>query len=320
MNSLQCLARTEELVRQGTDVAENRIEANLRAVADLRLVDLPADQTFTYEEFGSAQARQIKRQSAALAIRCGRGAGCFVSFVSTLECVPAAQRAPRCPGLRSVRELASLIFLPLASGPLHRRYQEVQRACEELVELAASWDEDDGSVPDIPAPAVAAFRAHYGNASVQAVLFCLKASLTTLRERLSSPGSASTPGQSGPRARQQQQSPIFAVDVQLRMPQVVLNPSLEEIQGAIDVVADKVLRSVKGLYPWGRPSGGTAGAAAAADKEGSGGGGEAPSVSDLAAAHPEVAALLGALGGSIAEMREQTVQYLGAAAGWLGRF
>ena len=45
------------------------------------------------------------------------------------------------------------------------------------------------------------------------------------------------------------------MDLQLRMPQVVLNPSLEEIQGAINVVADKLLRSVKGLHPWGRPSG-----------------------------------------------------------------
>lgn len=199
----------------------------------------------------------------------------------------------------------------------------MQRACEELVELAASWDEDDGSVPDLPAYAVAAFRAHYGDASVQAVLSCLKASLATLRERLSTgiPGASGAAGfggavPGGSRA-QRQQSPIFVVDVQLRMPQVVLSPSLEEIQGAINVVADKVLRSVSGLHPWGWPSGGsitTTAAAAATDTDGSSVEASKMSVSDLAAAHPEVTALLGALGGSIAEMREQTVQYIGTAA------
>ena len=52
---LQCLARTEELVRQAGDILGSRIQANLAAVAAARLLDLPPDQTFTCEEFVAQQ-------------------------------------------------------------------------------------------------------------------------------------------------------------------------------------------------------------------------------------------------------------------------
>lgn len=52
---MQCLARSEELVRKVGDIQANRIAANLSAVARARLLDLPSDQTFTYDEFVAQQ-------------------------------------------------------------------------------------------------------------------------------------------------------------------------------------------------------------------------------------------------------------------------
>ena len=37
----QAIARTEELVRKANDILENRIEANLDAISQSRLIDLP---------------------------------------------------------------------------------------------------------------------------------------------------------------------------------------------------------------------------------------------------------------------------------------
>jgi len=42
-------------VRKVGDITANRIDANLNAVAQARLLDLPSDQTFTYDEFMSQQ-------------------------------------------------------------------------------------------------------------------------------------------------------------------------------------------------------------------------------------------------------------------------
>jgi hypothetical protein len=49
------LARFEELVRKICDLADNRVEGNLAGIRATLLVDLPADRSFTYDEFISAQ-------------------------------------------------------------------------------------------------------------------------------------------------------------------------------------------------------------------------------------------------------------------------
>ncbi len=52
---LQCLARAQELACKVGDIKDHRIAASLAAVAGARLLDLPADQTFTYDEFVTHQ-------------------------------------------------------------------------------------------------------------------------------------------------------------------------------------------------------------------------------------------------------------------------
>jgi hypothetical protein len=41
---VQGLGRLEELVRKLVDLVENRVEANLQAIRDTMLVELPADR------------------------------------------------------------------------------------------------------------------------------------------------------------------------------------------------------------------------------------------------------------------------------------
>ena len=63
------LARLEELVAKMNDILENRVEANLKRVARTLFVNLPADQSYTYEAFLSTQARCIKKQTEVIAVR-----------------------------------------------------------------------------------------------------------------------------------------------------------------------------------------------------------------------------------------------------------
>lgn len=65
----QGLARFEELVRKIVDLITNRIENNLEAIRNTMLIDLPADRSFTYEDFITSQIKFNKRQSETLAIR-----------------------------------------------------------------------------------------------------------------------------------------------------------------------------------------------------------------------------------------------------------
>ncbi|KIZ06068.1 Dynein gamma chain, flagellar outer arm [Monoraphidium neglectum] len=65
----QGLARLEELVRKLTDLVTHRVEANLDAIRSTLLVDLPADRSFTYEEFNACQQRHQKKAAEGLAVR-----------------------------------------------------------------------------------------------------------------------------------------------------------------------------------------------------------------------------------------------------------
>ena len=59
----------EELVRKVVDLVDNRVENNLRAIANTMLVELPSDQSFTYEKFVTTQAVFQRKQAEQLSIR-----------------------------------------------------------------------------------------------------------------------------------------------------------------------------------------------------------------------------------------------------------
>lgn len=66
---LQGLQRLEDLVRKINDILDNRVEANLQSISKMRLVDLPVDRSFTYEDFVATQAKFVKKQTETLAVK-----------------------------------------------------------------------------------------------------------------------------------------------------------------------------------------------------------------------------------------------------------
>jgi dynein heavy chain, axonemal len=63
------LARFEELVCKVNDMLSNRVEKNLELISRMLLINLPADQSFSYEEFVTRQSKFIAKQGAAMAVR-----------------------------------------------------------------------------------------------------------------------------------------------------------------------------------------------------------------------------------------------------------
>ena len=60
------LQKLEELVHNINDIIENRIEKNLKTVSKSLLVDLPADRSFTLEDFVATQEKYILKKSSLL--------------------------------------------------------------------------------------------------------------------------------------------------------------------------------------------------------------------------------------------------------------
>ena len=60
------LLRFSGLVAKLTDIMVNRIQRNLAAVEQLRLVDLPEHESMTLDRFVATQEKRVKEQSAHL--------------------------------------------------------------------------------------------------------------------------------------------------------------------------------------------------------------------------------------------------------------
>ena len=175
------LSKLEQLVSQINTMVESRIESNLKAISKTPLVDLPADQSFTFEEFVARQAKYIKQQSSSLAVR----------------------------------------------------NTEVQNAVEDLVQQIRDFPRENNDVL-LQEADVAAFRAHYSKLLYNAVLRATKESFNAMKKRL---GSRSSGGFLFV------ERPFFDVDVELTVPNVSMNPSLDDIQGSINLTAKRVLRA-----------------------------------------------------------------------------
>lgn len=63
------ISRFEELVCKVNDMLSNRVEKNLDLISRMLLINLPADQSFSYEEFVTMQSKFIAKQGAAMAVR-----------------------------------------------------------------------------------------------------------------------------------------------------------------------------------------------------------------------------------------------------------
>ena len=90
--------------------------------------------------------------------------------------------------------------------------------------------------------AIAVFVSFHNKQLFDSLLQCAKNSLNILKQRFASHsfGAAHT------------ESPVFRVDVELEIPNVVLRPSLDQIQTVVNYVATQALQSMKQVYSWGQ--------------------------------------------------------------------
>ena len=69
LSGMQGLQQLQVAARKLEEILRYRVEANLTAISRARLLDLPAEQAFTSEEFPTAQAAHCSRQIESLAKR-----------------------------------------------------------------------------------------------------------------------------------------------------------------------------------------------------------------------------------------------------------
>lgn len=121
------------------------------------------------------------------------------------------------------------------------RNDEVRRSIDDVVELIKTYPrENEGVLVDENDCRL--FRRHYSKLMYKSVLSSTRLSFGALKKRLASKRSTGIFFM---------ERPFFDVDVELKVPNVSMNPSLEEIQNAINMTAKAILACSKELTAWG---------------------------------------------------------------------
>ena len=121
---------------------------------------------------------------------------------------------------------------------------EVERAVEDLIDVVVAFPMEDSGSTSISEETTQKLRDHYSRLMYLAILNTTKNSFHTLKKRLASRTAGGV---------MHADKPFFDVNVELSLPNVTMNPSLEEIQAAINRCAINILRCSKKIRQWGQP-------------------------------------------------------------------
>jgi dynein heavy chain len=131
-------------------------------------------------------------------------------------------------------------FIAKQGNNISVRNQEVRRTVQELIHLINTAPRENAGI-HMDKEAAMNFNDHYYLAMYQAVAQASKNSFQVLQTRLNCGSKAS---------EDLAEKPFFDVEINLKVPHVVVAPSLDEIQEAINTCAKKVLLVAKDLKPW----------------------------------------------------------------------
>lgn len=133
---------------------------------------------------------------------------------------------------------------------------EIEFAVRDLIKTISSY-KLDGHVEAVADEEILKLKKHYNHFMYQALLHCAKNSMNALKKRIGSrpavaieDGSVSEEKKSSKLEGDAIVQPFFEVDIQLAAPQVVLHPSLDEIQECINRSAQAILRCFKTVKDW----------------------------------------------------------------------
>lgn len=197
------------------DSIENRLDAVLRSMKKVVLVNLPRDASFTLDEFVRLQQDSVKKATAELR--------------ASSEAVRAG-----------VEDVIDLALGDAMASRVHAL--EISRLNDGSGSASVSPRTATDPMVNHLADAADELRFIYGERVYAALLACLRKSLQQLKRRVCARSSDSFLFM---------EKPFFLLEVKLQLPRVRVVPALEDVQRATNKAALAVIQAFRRVPEWG---------------------------------------------------------------------
>ena len=132
--------------------------------------------------------------------------------------------------------------IKIQSETIDIKNREIEQAADDVISAILSGQKENGVVSDNCAAEVMALKTHFNILMFKAILTTTTRSLNLIKKRVGTRGNRMD--------FMQVDKPFFDVNVELSSPHVILHPSLEEVQKAINQSATAVLKCSRYISPW----------------------------------------------------------------------
>ena len=212
------LDNLEKVMRRVRDMHDVQLESVLNAISSSPLVEIPSDNVYNVDEFLDMFERETKDS-----------------------------------GIKLARQM-ELIELSLHQiiNYLKQNYSE-----QDLVGLEGQYKclrpegKNQARCTECLPCCIFNVVQYFHSRSTEALVKCTRNSLDAIRRRFI----ISTANQfmKSSREIQEPKPPLFSADIALAIPQTIMRPSLDDIQGCLNKAVQMLLQACQGLKDWGQP-------------------------------------------------------------------
>ncbi|XP_019624088.1 PREDICTED: dynein heavy chain 8, axonemal-like [Branchiostoma belcheri] len=209
------------LIKQVNDIRETRIDAVLKEMSELLLCTLPEDTPWTVEEFITKNREYCRESSDYLDLRSSR----VEDAVNDL-----------CEVFRANADL-----LPVCEDDI------TDSATAETSTMTDDLSESDELPADVFEEEIKELVSHFNHRNLEALLRATRLSLDLVKKRV-----FSNPVRKKSKKKTADSKAFFTANIELAIPNVVMLPSLDDMQEALKEVTQLVLEVSRGVAQWGQ--------------------------------------------------------------------
>ncbi|ESO89757.1 hypothetical protein LOTGIDRAFT_192667 [Lottia gigantea] len=251
-NVYAALADLELLMDRAHDVTEFRIDAILKEMASTKLCELPEDEPWTVEKFlentqmlcaKGAQILQTKSQTVEEA------ANELINMLVNSE--PEAVE-----GDESEEEEGRQFFRTKQTGEETERSKSAagsRQSARPLSSKALSVAKKKREMRENLEESAMELLIHFNNRNLDALLRATRYTLESLRKRITSSSMAHYIGMDTSYGDSKKDSrPFFRTSAVLAIPNIVMQPALDEVQQALNKTVQTIISVSKGVSQWSK--------------------------------------------------------------------